>query len=366
MQEDTFMASKVVEPQHRYRGSNTAKRLIDFDAGSADLKNEHKTWLRQAIATLPKPTGTPGTRWRFTIMVLGFASKLGDETKNFNLSQDRVNSVIDFMGKIDPRVWEIGNTHPKYVGEGEAKGGENSDAAEDRAVEVHIFQQGCENVGICKAPPPKWKPIPIKHHRISRPGGPGTTNWSISCNGGAGLALGIALNFTIFYIRNNRHPEERAYFAPGVGVGGSIDLKIVGKGLSALKKAIVDQLADYLPSLTSDDIVTVLLDKGVRPNYILVGRPDDPTIPVKADPRVPIRMSTPCTWSEMEQSLVRILSAVAGMGGKGIQFDTNLYVKGTGGTYHRENRMLFQILASSFGLEAGATMTGGGLIRIDR
>lgn len=151
---------QVVEP---FISSNARfkKRLIDFDTSSANLEAQHEVWMQQSMAVVR-------TNSAFHVRIFGFASKLGDAKFNKTLSQSRMNSVLSFLQKIDPRTLsnvEAWETH----GEDLSSGGERDNSPEWRAVEVHIF---IGEILLSPVPPnvtpvkPNVTPLPSLHYLV--------------------------------------------------------------------------------------------------------------------------------------------------------------------------------------------------------
>lgn len=255
------VANQVVDPILR-SNAFLKGRLIDFDTGSAQLEDQHKTWLRQKI-TIARVNSM------YRIRLVGYASKLGDATKNETLSYMRMDNVLKFLQSIDNRAMDRVETF-RAVGETAYQARESDDSAEWRAVEVHIF------IGDIPPPPPppNVKPVPRKVEPL--PGGERFTKWEVASPGGVFVAEVVGGGFNIFIIRNTKLDEMRAYIQPILGVGASLSL-------SGLKAAwnIVQQIATGA-QFSAPDFTAVTT-------------------------------SHPVTWEEMEASLVRVSSAGAGI-----------------------------------------------------
>jgi outer membrane protein OmpA-like peptidoglycan-associated protein len=120
-----------VLPHPRNPGNRNWILLADFVTGSSQLRGEHRRWLvENAVAALS--ADRPG--WVF---IRGFASRLGGEASNMQLSRARAGAVYDFLVSID-------RTESNHISAVEAVGeswgppvSQNNDA-NWRAVEVII------------------------------------------------------------------------------------------------------------------------------------------------------------------------------------------------------------------------------------
>lgn len=75
--------AKQVIPPFNPTNALIQARLIDFDTGRAELEEQHKTFLLQAMGRAKPNSG-------FHIRIFGFASHLGDAKKNEKLSLARM------------------------------------------------------------------------------------------------------------------------------------------------------------------------------------------------------------------------------------------------------------------------------------
>jgi len=315
------VARQVVEPVLQ-SNAFLKGRLIDFDTGSAQLEEQHKTWLRQKI-------NIARTNSMYRIRLVGYASKLGDETKNETLSYNRMDNVLKFLQSIDNHAMDRVETF-RAVGEAGYQAKESDDSPDWRAVEVHIF------IGDIPPPPPppNVKPVPRKVEPL--PGGERFTKWEIASPGGVFVAEIVGGGFNIFIIKNTKLNEQRAYIQPILGVGASLSL-------SGLKAAwnIVQQIitgAQYsAPSFTA------------------------------------VTTSIPVTWEEMEACLVRVSSAGAGIvKGPAIAIITftaaGVWQYGPSGTPLKlPGGVLFQFTSTgvNWQLGAGASVALGPIVRVD-
>jgi hypothetical protein len=185
-------------------------RLIDFDTGSGELEEQHETWLRNSM-NRAKPNSS------FHIRVFGYASHLGTGQVNNQVSQARMNSVLNFMQLIDNRSLSSIEFWTRY-GDRISDGERNDDSPEWRAAEVHIF------IGDQVPPPP---PGPVKEWKRPKPplpGGPRYSNWSIATPGGmVGTPLLVGPSGgTCKVVVKNDTGEVRKYWA--IVFGGGISL----------------------------------------------------------------------------------------------------------------------------------------------
>jgi hypothetical protein len=206
-------------------------RLIDFDTGSAQLEEQHKTWLRQRILTA-------STNSMYRIRLVGYASKVGDATKNETLSFARMTSVLKFLQSVDTKAEDRVETF-RALGEAGYQAAESDNSAAFRAVEVHIF------IGDIPPPPPppNVKPTP----KPPLPGGPRSGLWEVAAPGGATFTVGpsigpltaganVGANF--FQVRNKLTQETRKYAAIAVGLGASLGLPANFKSIKNLLQTL--------------------------------------------------------------------------------------------------------------------------------
>ena len=188
------------------------RRLINFETGRHELLPDHAGWLNDLLKA------TPATR-EFHCHVYGYASKLGDTTKNETLSFNRASSVARYLEERDPKYTTrietfraFGENDPNYVA------GASDNDGRWRAVEVHVkFDR-----------PPVIKPgtikIPPKNTRTKM-------RWSVSGYFELNASIMHVAQFGIglFKFRDDETKITRTYLAPMVGLGGGIDiLKIIG------------------------------------------------------------------------------------------------------------------------------------------
>jgi hypothetical protein len=305
-----------------FRPSNARfqARLIDFDTDSAVLEEQHMTFLSNSMSAAKQNSA-------FHVRLFGFASRVGSTAHNEALARNRMNAVLNFIQKIDQRALASVEEFQNF---GESKSGrvEADNSAEFRAVEVHIF------IGeIPTPPPPDVKPIPRPRPPVPLPGGPRFKEWEIAAPGGVAVAEGIGGGFNIFLIRNVKQQELRGYIQPAAGIGASISL-------SGLKKAaqIIQQI--------------ITGAQGGPPDFI------------------DVTASFPVTFTEVEECLVRVASAGAGLL-KGasfavITFSGTVSHHGPSGQPIRTAEDIFKFISAGegFQLGAGATDLVGPLIRI--
>lgn len=314
---------QVVEP---FISSNARfkKRLIDFDTSSANLEAQHEVWMQQSMAVVR-------TNSAFHVRIFGFASKLGDAKFNKTLSQSRMNSVLLFLQKIDPRTLSNVEAWETY-GEDLSSGGERDNSPEWRAVEVHIF------IGEILLSPVPPNVTPVKPNVTPLPGGERFKEWSVATPGGALVANAVGGGFNIFFIKNEKHNEIRGYIQPVGGVGASVGLK----GLKMFWN-IVQQIVTGVQT-------------GVGPLDF-----------------TSVTSLHPVSWEEMEGCLVRVSSAEArvlpvGVGFAVITFSSSgVYQYGPSGIPIRIAEDLFQFTSAgkNWQVGAGASVVVGPLVRVD-
>lgn len=222
------------------------RRLIDFDTGSAELEEQHKTFLINAI-------GRAKVNSAFHVRIFGFASHLGDHEANRKLSLARMQSVFNFMKAQDGRVLNSIELFEAF-GDGRSQGGAKDDAPEFRAVEVHIF------IGdIPPIDPPNVRPVP-KPPQPPLPGGPRSGRWAVATPGGATftvgpsigvLTAGVTFGANLFAIKNLLTNEQRVYAAIALGLGVSLGLP----ASTSLKNALQTLLTG--PNFSSLDFTEV-------------------------------------------------------------------------------------------------------------
>lgn len=322
------ISPQVIEP-YKKRNSRFGKRLIDFDTGSDQLEEQHEKWLLETMLIAKASS-------EICIVVVGFASRLGDPEKNRALSLRRANSVINFMRRHDDRV--LLNHQIFWCGEDVSGGEEN--APEWRAVEVHVYMESCEGAGFRDPPPPTWKKTPP---RIlpPLPGGTRFKEWSVANpGGGQATILGVSGGFNIFFIRNDITKEERGYINPVGGVAVGFGFKL--KGMPDLAKLIFKTL---LGSITFSSL-----------SYTSVVRPSAELIK-------PLRY--PVTWGEMEACFVEVFGGGAGLVVSRITFTSpRVYHYGPSGVPINPQMELFTFESTGWNIQASIGGVGGPLWRI--
>lgn len=313
------VARQVVEP---LLPSNAflKGRMIDFDTGSAQLEEQHKTWLREKILIAR-------TNSMYRIRLVGYASKLGDATKNEMLSYARMDTVLKFLQSIDNRAMDRIETF-SAVGEAGYEAAESDNSATWRAVEVHIF------IGDIPPPPPPPHVKPVPRKVVPLPGGERFDEWSVATPGGAFISAVVGGGFNIFFVNNKKRNETRGYIQPVAGVGASVGLK----GLKMVWN-IVQQIVS-----------------GVQ-----LAPPDF----------TPVTPPHPVTWEEMEGCLVRVSSAGGGVliggGFAVITFSSSgVYQYGPSGIPIRVPEDLFQFTSIGKNWQVGvnASVVVGALVRV--
>lgn len=294
-------------------------RLIDFDTASSTLEGQHMAWLREQMARAK-------TNSMYRIRLVGYASKKGSSDSNLTLSYNRADAVLKYMvsqhAPANDRVETFrSNGEEAYVAP------ENDNDAMWRAVEVHIF------IGDIPPPPTKWIPLPRKE--LPLPGGQRFTEWEVASPGGVVVTAVVGGGFNIFFIRNPKLNEVRGYIQPIGGAGASLSIPGLKPILSAIQQILTGA-------------------SGSPPDFTRV------------------KTSLPVTWGEMEDCLVRVTSAGAGVV-KGyataiITFTAaGVWQRGPSGTPLKlPGGVLFQFQAtgSNWQLGAGASMVLGPLVRI--
>jgi outer membrane protein OmpA-like peptidoglycan-associated protein len=210
------------------------RRLIDFDTGSAELEEQHKTFLSNAI-------GRAKVNSSFHVRIFGFASHLGNHEANRKLSLARMQSVFNFMRAQDGRVLNSIEMFEAF-GDGRSQGGAKDDAPEFRAVEVHIF------IGdIPPIDPPNVRPVP-RPPQPTLPGGPRSGRWAVATPGGATvtvgpsiivLTAGVTIGANLFSIKNLLTSEQRVYAVVAFGLGVSLGLPAASTSLKNALQTIL-------------------------------------------------------------------------------------------------------------------------------
>lgn len=226
--------AKQVVPPFRPTNALLQARLIDFDTGSANLEQQHKNFLTQAMARAK-------TNSAFHVRIFGFASRRGASGMNEKLSRARMQSVFNFLKSIDGRVLNSIELFQAF-GESASGGGENDDSAEFRAVEVHIF------IGeIPPLDPPGLKKVdpPV---RPTLPGGPRSGKWAVAAPGGATFTVGpsfgpatvgVTFGANFFQVRNEATKEVRKYASVALGLGASLGFPAGFKSLKNILQTIL-------------------------------------------------------------------------------------------------------------------------------
>ena len=257
-------------------------RLIDFDTGSAELEKQHRDWLTGAAAAAKAKSASAG----ITIHLYGFASRLGDEEKNWTLSLRRMNAVLSFIQTKDKRAYASAKFW--IFGENISEGGDQDNDPDWRAVEVHIFI----NEPSLPPPPPPKGGKPAKSKLPPLPGGPRYQGWDIAFRpvGSVNVFKGATVGVNLFVLRNQDTKEKREYLHFTLGASASIgpfDPLSLASHLNTVVKAFF----------------TVL--KGVNEKDFK-----------------PVRTPLPLTWSELENSL----ATVSVVGGKINIFGATVFI----------------------------------------
>jgi hypothetical protein len=227
------VAKQVIPP---FSPSNALiqARLIDFDTGSAELEQQHKAFLVEAVSRAKLNSA-------FHIRIFGFASRLGDAKANEKLSRARMQSVFNFLRNHDGRVL---NSLEMFEAFGESKSGgdENDNSPEFRAVEVHIFIGEIPPID----PPGKRKVEPPG--RPTLPGGPRSGRWAVAAPGGATFTVGPSIGIltagatvgaNFFQVRNELTQEVHSYAALAGGLGASLGLPANFRSLKNLLQTLL-------------------------------------------------------------------------------------------------------------------------------
>jgi hypothetical protein len=313
------IAEQVVAPQLNSNAFLKA-RLIDFDTGSARLEPQHEAWLRKSMANATRNS-------MYRIRLVGYASKLGDEGENSNLSYDRIASTLKFLKSVDSKAEDRVETF-RANGENAYSAPESDNSADWRAVEAHIF------IGSLPPPPQGLTPIPPRAP-IPIPGGERFMDWQIASPGGFFVSAIAGGGFNVFFIVNTKTKERRGYIQPVAGVGFSLGLK----GLKAIWNVI-------------QQIVTGISYSGM-----------DFTA---------VTSKLPVTWQEMEDCLVSVGSAGAGVGvGVSAAYVTftaaGVWQRGASGYPVKlpgGNLFTFKTVGKSWQLGAGGSGVTGPLIKV--
>jgi hypothetical protein len=190
-----------------------AKRLINFETGTAKIEKEHEGWINQAVYAIPEFR-------KFEIWIFAYASKRGfrgqrevdSDASNLALSIKRGTAVANLMEIIHPTI----NSHIVHFSpEGNyAYTAANTDnSGLWRAVEVHIFLD---------EPPPR-PPVPQPPEPAPCPGGKRFKKWEIAMMGVTiGTGFVGALNVVAFRLQGTN--IAHGYLAPSVGGGFSWDV----------------------------------------------------------------------------------------------------------------------------------------------
>jgi len=315
------VAQQVVAPLLKSNAFLKA-RLIDFDTGSAQLEEQHRTWLKSSMVTAARNS-------MYRIRLVGYASKVGNASKNSNLSYARIDSTLKFLRSVDGKAEDRVETF-RAVGEEGYSAQESDNSPDWRAVEVHIF------IGDIPPPPPPpdIKPIPRKVEPL--PGGERFTDWAVASPGGIVVTAGVGGGFNVFFIKNLKLDEMRGYIQPVGGAGASLGIQ----GLKTIWN-IIQQIVTGL-SFSTPDFTTVT-------------------------------SKLPVTWDEMEDCLVRVSTAGAGVV-VGASFAVITFT--AAGVWQRSPNGfpvklpggdLFQFTTSgrNWQVGAGASIVVGPLLRVD-
>jgi hypothetical protein len=120
--------------------------LYNFDIDGADLKLEHKSFLRERIVDYLNKYG-------FHIWLHGHSSRSGDYAYNVGLSKRRVENVTAFLKSLGVRDTQI---QPQWDGPKDATP-KKLEAEVDRSVSFHI------QPGVTPIPPPIPPIIPVSN-----------------------------------------------------------------------------------------------------------------------------------------------------------------------------------------------------------
>ena len=194
------------------------KRLIDFQTGFSALRPEHQRWLDKPVIEFMKDPKNSD----YWIDIFAYASKLGDQQKNWLLS---INRAAEIEKHLSARVPDATLHIRTQMGEGESKstGGENDDSPIWRAVEVHVFSSPEDT--------PDPKPVPKSNK---------TKNWSVKIvSKGKGIGPGkfAQINGVFVTFRNDDTHVLTRFFAPALGVGGMLPKEVGKKILEDLEKS---------------------------------------------------------------------------------------------------------------------------------
>jgi len=302
-------------------------RLINFDTSydprGYTLKPQHKQELDKLLAFVSQTSD-------FSVWIVGYASKIGNTQANKTLSANRALAVQDYLKAHNPL---FGNEYRlalfEFRGDQGYTAPRTDNSADERAVEVHIF------IGDPIPPPPPPEIQPSKP-KLPLPGGDRYVKWQVASPGGVFVAVVAGGGFNIFFVKNVKTTEIRAYIQPIGGAGASISLS----GLGIAGRVIQNLLTGAQYS---------------NPDFIDVTSPE------------------PVTWAEVEGCLVRVTSASAGaVAGGGIAYITfassGVYHYGPSGVPIQNSMELwkFQSSGKQWVLGVGASTVVGPLIRIDK
>jgi hypothetical protein len=201
-------------------------RLIDFDTGSGELEDQHRTWLRNS-------TNRAKTNSSFHIRVYGYASHLGTARVNEHVSQARMNSVLNFMQAMDARCLSSIELWTRFS-DRNSSGDNDDDSPEWRAAEVHIF------IGDMLPPPPPGLTRPWRPRVLPLPGGTRYKEWEIAAPGGVVVTpfiVGPSGGFNMFVVKSPTG-EMRGYIVPAAGVGASPSIPNV-KGIVSIAQSVI-------------------------------------------------------------------------------------------------------------------------------
>lgn len=204
----------------------------------------------------------------YRIRLVGYASKVGNQTYNETLSYNRINEVAKFAESVDRKAGDRIETF-RAVGELAYSAAESDDSPEWRAVEMHVF------IGdIPPGPMPNVRPIPRPKPPL--PGGERWTKWEVASPGGAFMVVGLGVGFNVFFIRNVKTTELRGYIQPVLGYGAGLSVEGLKLGWSVIQNVLTGW------SYSAPDFESVTASAAV-------------------------------TWEEMEACLVRVSGAGAGL-----------------------------------------------------
>jgi hypothetical protein len=118
--------------------------LYNFDVAKHNLKTEHEEWLKLTAATYLQQGGS--------LTLIGLASRTDTRAFNKQLSQFRINSVLNFLRKASPNNFKV--AFQSAVGEGLAEADGMRDGMENK------WYRGVILAAWMKPTPPPPPPVP--------------------------------------------------------------------------------------------------------------------------------------------------------------------------------------------------------------